>query len=148
MQVVVPYTKLHPVTEYVLNSYKLPVWFVPVDGDDGYRRLMLNLWRERKSVIIVEHDIVPWPGAIEELWNCSCHWGAYSYQIDGGIGIYHGLGCTKITTHLMDAVPTIWERPEPWHLLDQILFFEARNCGLEPHHHRPPVIHLHGCKDK
>jgi hypothetical protein len=142
MRVVVPYTRLHPVTEQVLTSYAIPVEWVGLVGDDDYRLLMQRLWREQERVIIVEHDIVPWPGALEELWACPCAWGAYSYKIHGGIGIYHGLGCTKLTPQLMAAVPEIWGQPEPWYLLDQKLLFEARNQGLEPHHHRPAVIHL------
>jgi hypothetical protein len=142
MKIVVPYVTLHPVTRHCLESEKLDAEYVQMQDDDDYRRLMQRLWRENKPVVIVEHDIAPWPGAIRELWECPCAWGAYSYKIDGGIGIYHGLGCTKLTPRLMAAVPKIWDRPEPWHLLDQIMFFAARNEGWEPHHHRPAVIHL------
>jgi len=140
MRVVVPFQRLHPVTKKVVDYYRPE--YVHLEDDDGYRLLMQRLWREREPVIIIEQDIVPWPYAVEELWRCSCSWGSYSYQLHGGIGIVHGFGCCKLTTILMDAVPNVWDEPERWDVLDQRLFFAAREVGLEPHRHRPDVTHL------
>ena len=140
MKVVVPYTNLHPVTKMVTEWYKPE--YVHLEDDDAYRRLLKQLWEERESVVIVEHDVVPWPYAIEELFRCSCWWGAYSYQLHGGVGIHHGFGCTKFGLKLMEAVPFIWDEPGHWNSLDQRLYFCARKLGIEPHPHRPPVIHL------
>jgi hypothetical protein len=140
MKVVVPYVELHPVTRQVTEPYNPE--YVPLVGDDAYRQLMHRLWQEGEPFVIVEHDIIPWPGAIEELFACSCAWGAYSYKLHGGIGIYHGFGCTKITPELMDATPCIWSQPAHWNTLDQRLWFAARAKGLEPHPHRPAVTHL------
>lgn len=144
MTVVVPFTgELHPVVRDVMSEQIPDVQFCPIEGDHGYQLLLRRLWRQRKSVVIVEHDILPWPGAIPELWQCSCRWGAYSYQLHGGIGIYHGFGCAKLTGELMEIVPNIWEGElAHWSQLDQMLWFAARAKGHEPHPHRPPVIHL------
>lgn len=144
MKVIVPYTTLHPTTRQVLDSYNLDVDYVPMLGDSGYRALLANLWAALEPVIIVEQDILPWPGAIEELCACPCQWGTYSYPYQGGIGIAHMLGCAKLTTGLMAALPNVWDNPAPWYDLDRILFFAARDIGIEPHLHRPPVIHLKG----
>lgn len=140
MRVVVPFQRLHPVTKKVVDYYRPE--YCHLQDEDDYRLLMQRLWREREPVIVVEHDIVPWPFAIEELWRCSCSWGAYSYQLHGGVGIYHGFGCTKLTPALMEALPDIWDTPAHWSDLDQILWFAARDKGLEPHPHRPAVVHL------
>lgn len=143
MKIIVPYYRqVHPVTWAVLRTYDFCPLLVEMHDDDDYRQLLHRLWREREPVIIVEHDIVPWPGAVEELWACPCKWGTYSYRINGGIGIAHALGCAKLTADLMDVVPSVWDEPAPWHTLDRKLFFAARERGLEPHLHRPPVIHL------
>jgi len=147
-RVVVPFTNLHPVTKQVLDNYGLNVEYVHLEGDDGYRQLMKRLWNERKDVVIVEHDIVPWPGAIEELVACPCTWGTYSYELLGGIGVTHGFGCAKLTRSLMDCVPDVWDAPLKWDILDQKLFFTARTLGIEPHLHRPPVVHLSGKHQK
>lgn len=142
MRVVVPHTNLHPITKRVLDSYGLPVEYVPLEGDDGYRQLLRSLWVRRQPVVIVEHDILPFPGAVEELAGCSCAWGSFTYRLHGGYGIHHGFGCTKLTPRLMDAVPTVWDEPGKWDILDQRLYFAARAVGHEPHPHRPAVIHL------
>jgi hypothetical protein len=142
VKVVLPYVGKgpHPVTLLVLSGYRPEL--VDVSADDGYLNLMRRLWKERKPVIIVEHDIVPWPGALEELWHCPCVWGAFSYHLHGGIGVFHGFGCTKITPELMNAVPTVWDAPTPWNMLDQVLALAALNEEYIPHPHRPPVTHL------
>ena len=87
-----PFTKLHPVTKQVLDNYGLNVEYVHLEGDDGYRQLLKRLWDERKDVVIVEQDIIPWPGAIEELVACPCTWGTYSYVLLGGLVSLMGLG--------------------------------------------------------
>jgi hypothetical protein len=145
MQVIVPYApEVHPTTKQVLDSYKLNVQYIDVSVYPyTYIGLLRAIWAKRAPVIIVEHDIVPWPRAIEELWECPCKWGAYSYRMHGGIGIFHGFGCTKITPAIMNALPHLWDGDVvPWNELDQRLLFAARNVGFEPHHHRPPVVHL------
>jgi len=145
MKVIVPYAgELNPVVRQVLSYYGVPVDYRNMSWNPyNYQYLLREIWKKREPVVIVEHDILPWPGAIEELWQCSCAWGAYTYQLHGGLGIYHGFGCTKLTPQLMQAVPDVWEGDlMNWDVLDQHLFFAARAAGFEPHHHRPPVIHL------
>jgi hypothetical protein len=141
-QVVVPYLNLHPVTREVLDGYELDLEYVQVDDSYGYHALMRRLWAKGETVVIVEQDVCPWPGAIEELWQCPAAWCSYSYRMHGGIGIAHALGCTKLSDRLMRAIPDVWDEPAMWNVLDQVLFFAARDEGLEPHLHRPPVVHL------
>jgi hypothetical protein len=147
MKLVVPYSNLHPVTRQVIESYKLGAQFVALGGPLEYGRLLRWLWQEEETVVIVEHDIVPWPGAVEELYNCMGMWCSCSYLYAGGYGLYHGLGCTKISGNLMRALPHLWDGDLEWFSLDQRLLFAARTIGYEPHPHRPPVIHL-GARSK
>ena len=142
-RIIVPYTELNELVIDELGKTGFPLECVPVSSDDdAYRRLLRDLWQQRRTVFICEHDVLVWPGAVKELFDCSCVWGAYSYELHGGIGIYHGFGATKITPTLMDAVPDIWNEPCKWDVLDQKLYFAARAVGYEPHPHRPPVVHL------
>ena|SRR5215207_6192247 len=140
MRVIVPFTKLEPATELVLRPY-IPE-YVDVSTLDSYRLLLKRIWETGKTVIIVEHDIVPWPGALDELWYCPCAWGSYSYHLHGGIGIHHGFGCTKLSSRLMAETQGVWDDGISWNMLDQVLLFKARAYGFEPHHHRPAVVHL------
>lgn len=143
MRVIVPFAgELNPVVRDVLED-QVVVDFIRLRTDFDYHLLLQGLWMIGNPVIIVEHDVLPWPGALTELEQCSCAWGANSYKLHGGIGIYHGFGCTKLTPKLMEAIPDIWEcDPIHWSQLDQRLWFAAREKGFEPHPHRPPVIHL------
>jgi hypothetical protein len=149
MKVICPHTALHPVTKGVLDSYNLGVRYVQLDAEYAYGNLLRELWAERETVVIIEHDIVPNHGCVEELFGCSAIWCAFSYQWrnefgEVGVGLSHQLGCTKISAHLMNALPDLWNEPCHWSLCDQRLFFAAREIGREPHLHRPAVIHLKG----
>lgn len=146
--VVCPYTKLQPATERLLRRYQelggWPLRFVKLDGGDGYRRLLRELWEDGEATIIVEHDILPWPGAIEELAACPGAWCAHSYEWNGGVGVYHMLGCAKLGAELKRRVPRVWHEPLDWSLCDRHLYFAAYELEIEPHPHRPAVIHLNG----
>jgi hypothetical protein len=143
IRVIVPYRTLNHWTERVLDSYGLPVMYAPLgDDDDAYRRLLQRLWQARTTIVIVEHDVVPWYGAIEELHHCMGLWCSCSYRYHGGYGLYHTLGCAKLSAALMQKLPNLWDEPGHWSQLDQRLFFAAREVGQEVHPHRPPVLHL------
>lgn len=142
MRVIVPYVQLHELVRPVLRSQGYSPEYRPLSDDDGYRRLLRRVWQAGESVVIVEQDILPWPGAIDELIGCPGGWCTYSYRKHGGIGIAHMLGCAKLSSSLMDALPGLWDAPEHWSKLDQRLFFAARGAGIEPHLHRPAVLHL------
>lgn len=146
MLVVVPFVpgRLHPVTAAVLRSYTdVNVMWVNVgDDDDAYRRLLKRIWGERQTVVIVEQDVVPWPGAIDELHHCMGEWCSCAYRIHGGYGVYHHLGCTKLSAALMQKLPDIWDQPRHWASCDVHLRWQADQIAVLPHPHRPPVIHL------
>lgn len=141
--VIVPYAgSLNEWVRRILDSYDVDVDYRFLEDEDSYRRLLRRIWYERKPVVLVEHDILPWYGAIEELFNCMGQWCSCAYRYRGGYGIYHGFGCTKLSTELMVHTPHVWDEPGHWSTLDQRLYFTARGIGQEPHPHRPPVIHL------
>jgi hypothetical protein len=145
VKLVVPYTQLHPLVPRILATYGLSPIYVSLEDDDAYRRLMQRLWIDQETTVIVEHDILPWEGAVQELYFCPGSWCSCSYRlggVHGGVGIYHGLGCTKLSTKIMAATKGLWDKPYHWSLIDRVLFFAAREQELDPHPHRPPVIHL------
>jgi hypothetical protein len=127
-----------------VNCYGLSPRFAPVSHDHDYWKLFCELWREGKTVVLIEHDVLPWPGAIEELLACPALWCSCSYRINGGYGIHHAFGCTKISADFMQLLPDVWQRiiNREWHALDSQLCHAALQAGQVPHPHRPPAIHL------
>lgn len=150
INVVVPFTRLHPAVRHVLDGYQLPVRYVSVAGDEfAYSRLLAEIWRARRSTVVVEHDVIPYPGCLEELHACPADWCSCSYHWTNphgrtGVGLTHMLGCTKLSAELMAALPTLWDEPCHWTECDKRLFFAARDIEKEPHQHRPGVVHLKG----
>jgi hypothetical protein len=133
----------------VLADYGLLPRYEHLPLEESYWSLLCGLWLEQQSFIIVEHDIVPWPGAIEEIWNCPLPWCAFSYhrhvsELRRGVGDYHGFGCVKFSAELMKRLPEVWTKCERrhWSKLDTHFEHFTYVAGIRPHHHRPPVIHL------
>jgi hypothetical protein len=152
MRIVIPYTeKINPVVQRVLKSYgRNPEYIYTGDGDNAYWGLLSELWCQREPVIVIEHDVLPWPGALEELEACPCAWCSLTYQLRGfsgqiGVGIFHCFGCVKFHTKLMDDIPDAWSQMQDtyWKHLDAQFSQIAMWHGVTPHPHRPPAIHLH-----
>jgi hypothetical protein len=142
MKVVVPYTKLRRMQQWLLRRYN-PCYVDVSASDDDYWTLLTELWQQRETVVLIEHDILPWPGALEELVACPALWCAYSYD-QHGIGIFHSFGCVKFSGELMNLLPDIWQGMDKhWSQLDQQFEWRAFQAGQRPHGHRPAVIHLH-----
>lgn len=102
----------------------------------AYSELVRDLWAEGEPFIIVEHDILPWPGALEELWECDCAWGAFSYLVCNQYRTY--IGCMKFDPSRLGPVTV---PITPWYQLDRRLIREVLRAGTY-HPHGPPVIHL------
>ena len=153
MKLIVPHTQaMRPIVPEVLERVLgLKPDYRFIDGDQDYFYLMENLWHEQEDVIIVEHDVLPWPGAIEELAQCPYPWCSCSYKIGlsqtgkAGYGAYHTFGCTKFSSHFMGLLPYVWQQVESrhWRHLDAQLSTQAIAIGQTPHPHRPSVLHLH-----
>lgn len=142
MNIVVPYTRRRPEQEWLLRKYE-PEYVDVSKSTEAYWNLLNDLWGKQETVIIVEHDILPWPGALEELMDCPGLWCAYSYD-QKGIGIFHSFGCVKFSSELMKLLPDIWNGMDRhWSKVDQQFEWKTFQAGQRPHAHRPAVIHLH-----
>jgi hypothetical protein len=144
MKVICPYTWHEPLIRKILRQERPEIEFIEMRGDDDYWKLLCELWERRETVVIVEHDIIPWPGAIQALLDCPYHWCSYTYSMKGGYGIHHGLGCTKLDTQFMDKFPDVWVNIDStnWKHLDAQLSQMARFNDFYPHPHNPPVTHV------
>lgn len=159
MKVYCPHTQLTSETRAALDNSGYEWTPVDVTGSQtAYTELMQKLWRAGESFAIVEHDIVPWRGALAELDECHHPWCGFSYPF--GQGAIEGLGCTRFQDVLLAAYPsavddTLTEATEVhprghWCSLDDRLMRVLMRLGARRHVHGPLVGHLypypsHGC---
>ncbi len=150
MNIHVPYTKLQPVTIQALAGYQ--VTLAKVEGPYGYRSYFRDRWRAGETFISVEHDVVPWPGALEQLWACPELWCVYGYHdndnfADPAVTGFPYLGCVKFSAELIAATPRAWahnpcdchdQHPEDWVTLDRHIAHMLRPVWA-PHQHFPKV---------
>lgn len=67
------------------------------EGPLGYAGMVADAWRD--GFVLVEHDVVPWVGAVRQLWDCPGDWCAFRYA-KGGSTI-RSLGLVKFSARLV-----------------------------------------------
>ena len=143
MKIIVPYTIVHAALREVLDSLAIKVQFEYVGRNEGaYHALLSRLWLEGETFMIIEHDVLPVPGIVEEMWNCNNSWCGAQYIIGGGF-MAHPLGFTKFDARMINAWPgLIDELPaKSWRVLDGKIYEAAYKAHLSLHPHGK-VIHL------
>lgn len=120
---------------------------VLMEDDYSYSELMMALWNNGDSFMILEHDVVPWPGAIEKLAQCSLSWCGHHYPFAPNC-IRGAMGNVKFSRQLIAQCPNIyklWETVK-WNQIDGAVFpgiIEA--TGLKWfHRHSPDFAHVKG----
>jgi hypothetical protein len=117
---------------------------VIMDDDLAYGRLLARLWREGAGFVLVEHDVVPWPGAVAGMASCREAYCGHRYQIAGQLG--GTLGCVRFSAALIAEhpdLPATWAGSH-WSNLDIKLTNALWDVGVREYHvHEPPVAHLH-----
>ncbi len=135
MNVVVPYANANSL-QYQATMLNLQIQHIAAEwremrGDAGYAEFFNEVWDRGHVFIIVEHDCLPWPGAIAELWACPQVW----------CGFNTSLQCTKFDpTHLGECPVT----PDThWQQVDKC-FWTLSDAGYAFHEHKdsPPIVHL------
>jgi hypothetical protein len=160
MRVVCPFAgAVAAETVSALDASGFPWEAADVSGaDTAYTHLLENLWSAGETFALVEHDIVPHPGALEALAACPEPWCAFSYPL--GRIVHAGLGCTRFSGELLRAHPSAvretWREATGihpaghWCNLDDRLTRALCRAGAVRHVHEPQVRHLrpqpsHGC---
>jgi len=121
------------------------VWNVGINAK-AYSKILFEYWNDHEGFIVVEHDIIPWPGALEKLWACKQLWCGHSYPLHAQ-GLFGGyLGCTKFSAELCDTYPKVMNRAweESWQKIDGYVLTELRKLtGNDCFHlHFPPCAHI------
>jgi hypothetical protein len=144
MKIFVPFTKLPLATAEALKKYD--TYFINMVDSHSYFKYFVKRWKEKESFINVEHDIVPWPGAIDEIEKCQQIWCGYGYNKGENIVLSPYLGCVKIGAGLIELLPGVWNEREKesreWGNLDVWLGKYAWNRGIKIHQHYPSVNHF------
>jgi len=85
------------------------------DRDTAYSDLIGNYWRDGRTFILLEDDMAPWPGAIDQLRRCPEPWCRFDYSIGFGRFGLGTLGCMKFGEPLLRTFPDLWLRWEGVH---------------------------------
>lgn len=144
----VPYTSLGNATRMFLASPQTmpcPVTMVDVSRDErDYHQYLATAWSHGETFINFEHDIVPWPGAVQELLDCDRPWCFYGYQdmlpnlAENGAAMF---GLVRFRDKLIRELPGVWSCPPlHWRQCDIHFFDYATHHGFEPHQHLPSVF--------
>ncbi len=119
--------------------------YVDVSRDDqAYWRLLRELWTQRATFILVEHDIAPNVDQITRMWTCPQQWCTHAYPM-GDIEapafglVKFGEDLISETANLIDG---IIERHRIWTGLDSIVIAELHRRRYKEHVHQPSVRHL------
>ena len=143
--IVVPYASIYG-TASVLDTVKLSLGvqglkprLIKMDHDFAYDQLFRALWADGYAFVLIEHDIVAWPGAVQQIWSCDHAWCGCPYYVFGELRSY--LGCTKFDPRRLGSCPVSGELKN-WQLLDQIIERELITRQYQKHLHQPAVTHL------
>jgi len=156
----IPHTRIGDATEVFLATYgcvpeNMPVERIDVSGSpSAYLDYLEARWDEGKTFVNLEHDIVPWPGALQELNNCPRNWCFFGYlpgldfvEISGAAPF----GLVRFRSSFIATVPDVWKNmrrrfadrddPHMWRINDIELANYTKERGLfTPHQHSPSVL--------
>jgi|WetSurMetagenome_2_1015567.scaffolds.fasta_scaffold227392_2 hypothetical protein len=142
--VVVPFVNEDPAARAAvrlnLEMQGLAPRYVELDASFAYDALIRRLWAEGEPFILVEHDILPWPGAVQQMWTCDRPWCAFEYLMMGELRV--ALGCTKFDPARLGPLP-LPQEPVPWRTMDWHIIDTLATRGECSHLHEPAVSHLH-----
>ena len=141
MKVLLPYTVLYPEVRAAVAAEEPDTWIeedLSGGPKSGYWRFVRSQWGS--PFIIVEHDIVVFPGALRELWACPRAWCAYLYPMDADVDLA-AFGCVKFASPLTDK-PWPVPKPVPWFSLDSTMEYALESAGWEKHVHLRHVRHV------
>jgi hypothetical protein len=103
-----------------------------------------GLWDRHQAFVIVEWDIIPWPGAVAALLECPKRWCTHCYPVHrGNLTVSFGIG--KYIP--VGPAPEEWSET-PWHLLDGAVVPVLQERLGRPHVHEPPVAHARRVREK
>lgn len=155
-QVVVPFVSgmLHPETQRVVLGCGWPTTWHCMDAADtgAYARLVERMWGRHEAFVIVEQDVVPPAGAIDELIYCPWSWCSHCYD-DPSYQRAPMLGLCKFDGVLGVQLPEVatsvlrdshhHRDPVHWRQLNEVLTAHLFHRRVPWHRHAPDAVHHH-----
>lgn len=85
--------------------------WLDTSGPQGYWDTLRRLWEDQQTVIVLEGDKFPAPGALQALWACDQSWCSYPVPMRaaGDAAPYPSLACTKFAAPVMRQVPDLMQ---------------------------------------
>ncbi len=130
-------------------------WPIRLDDWTAYWRMLSHAWQELGDLAVVEHDMLPADGVVEEMLACPAPWCTSPYRASPNRNepdLIEGLGCTKFSEALKlresDLMRVVGEIAEPglpakiWKRLDVRIARVLRTRKYAPHTHKRST-HLH-----
>lgn len=120
---------------------------VPCTGPHDYGDSLKRLWDKGEGFINLEHDVVPWPGALTEMWECRRGWCALPLIVHGCEN-QTNFGCVKFSGDFLKATKDIWDAyPRndifDWRSLDGWFYQKMTDEFKVFHHtHLPAALHF------
>ena len=160
MKLVVPHTGVRPTTQLYLDQLEVldpvvqEVEYKDVSSDHwAYTRVLEQEWQQRESFVLMEHDTIPWPGAITQIWRCPYDWCFYGYTPDIDL-VENGcapFGLVKIGAPIIKTFPEVWSKMREYYDEDYELAWMYHDIwmfdyivnklkGPKPHQHYPSVF--------
>lgn len=147
--------KLHEATVLaLLQDGRQPELHDVSMSDHAYFDLLRSVWESGETFVVIEQDVVVYPGAIAAMLECPSPWCATDYFTCGHL--QYGFGCTKFEGSFTSAHPEVFERMATGvdfrsahhsrhflHLDAQTALVLSSVAGVAwPCRHRPAVTHL------
>ena len=125
------------------------VTFVDCSGSEwAYLDYIQTRWVEGERFVNCEHDVVPWPGAIEQIWECPNDWCYFSYT--DWFGPVPPFGLVKFSAKFIELTRDMWVDRRAnlgstwwpkWFNLDTYTWAYARQQRrIAAHQHFPSVV--------
>lgn len=150
MKILCPFVELEWPVEFMLRAEHPDdvVWADCRGNDNAYFQAVREMWNSGETFVIVEQDILPWPGAVKKIYECphkfcinwTPHWQSLSDRDSEPWTYAHGL--VKYGQDLIHEIPNWfndYQESQHWSQFDWNLVKTYQN---QIHYHMPPVIHL------
>jgi len=121
---------------------------VLMDDPQHYGRLIAGQWKIGNGFVLIEDDVVPWPGAVKAMLECDHDWCAYEHPRTEAVyepvrtGFCLGFGCVRFSHALVRRYELALDGSQRWDEVDGNVMGVFHTAGEECHAHYPPVAHI------
>lgn len=138
--VIAPYVHSYPEHVNALSTVGYDVTRIPCVGETTYYDTLVAVYSTGKPFVVIEHDMVPRPGDVKELFDCPYNWCGFVYQ-HRFQRMKACLGLTKL--NLYSVYPDVFTKvPSDWRYIDGVLEARLWEKDVHIHEHYPEAIHL------